>query len=295
MRIDPAARRKELDELSVAKDHQRIVHLLAGYEFPWDLHHSLELALLRSYASTPVSRLLDATGEFQERGQKRYDDTALLVGEFMKNGYDSPRGSAAIKRMNELHGQYRIPNEDYLFVLSTFVLDPIDWMSEYAWRPMTRREGDALFLFWKNVAERMGLSDIPTSLDELRKFAANYAEREFYFHVKNRRVADATMNIARHWLPLGTRWLVLPSVNALIDQPMRESFGFGRPSTPLRAILKTLLKLRGFAVSVLPKRRSSAFYCDKPTRTYRSDGYEVQHLGPEPKKNTKNASDDHSI
>ena len=291
MRIDPAARAKELDELSVEKDHQRIVHLLAGYEFPWDLHHSLELALLRSYASTPVSRLLDATGEFQERGQKRYDDTALLVGEFMKNGYDSPRGSAAIKRMNELHWQYKIPNEDYLFILSTFVLDPIDWMSEYAWRPMTRREGDALFLFWKNVAERMGLTDIPSGLDELREFAVSYTEREFRFDVRNRRVADATLDIARHWLPLGTRWLVLPSVNALIDQPMRESFGLGRPSTPLRAILKTLLKLRGFAVSVLPKRRSSAFYCDKPTRTYRSDGYEVQHLGPEPKKkNTKNAS-----
>ena len=267
VRIDPAARAKELKELSVEKAHKRIVHLLAGYEFPWDFHHSLEVALLRSYAAPSVSRLLDATGEFRERGQKRYDDTALLVSEFLKNGYDSPRGSAAIERMNELHWKYRIPNEDYLFVLSTFVLDPIDWMSEYAWRPMTRRECEALFLFWKTVAERMELTDIPASLDELREFAANYTEREFRFDERNRRVADATLDIARRWLPFGARWLVLPSVNALIDAPMRESFGFGRPSKPLRAILKTLLKLRGFAVSVLPKRRSPAFFCDAPTRT----------------------------
>ncbi len=79
MRINPAARAKDLAELSVEKDHQRIVHLLAGYEFPWDLVRSLEIALLRSYASLSVSRLLDATGEFRECGQKRYDDTALLV------------------------------------------------------------------------------------------------------------------------------------------------------------------------------------------------------------------------
>ena len=100
---------------------------------------SLEFALLRSYASQPISRLLDATREFQDHGQKRYDDTALIVAEFMKNGYDSPRGAAAIQRMNEQHGQFKISNEDFLFVLSTFVLDPIDWMSEYAWRPMTAR------------------------------------------------------------------------------------------------------------------------------------------------------------
>ena len=141
----------------------------------------------------------------------------------------------------------------------------------------------------------MELTDIPASLDELRKFALDYTDHKVFFHAKNRRVADATLDIARNWLPLGTRWLVLPTTNALIDQSMRESFGFGRPSKPLRAILKTLLKLRGFAVSVLPKRRSSAFYCDNPTRTYRSNGYKVQHLGPEPKKNSKNASDDHSI
>ncbi len=242
---------------------------------------ALEIALLRSYASPPVSRLLDATGEFRERGQKRYDDTALIVAEFMKNGYDSPRGAGAIRRMNAQHGRFKIGNEEFLFVLSTFVLDPIDWMSEYAWRPMTRREGDALFLFWKNVGERMGLADIPGDLGELRAFAADYVEREFRYDERNRRVADATLDIMRGWLPFGVRWLVLPSVNALIDPPMREAFGFGRPSRLLRVILRALLKLRGFTVSILPKRRSPAFFCDTPTRTYRSEGYEIRQLGPE--------------
>jgi hypothetical protein len=112
------------------------------------------------------------------------------------------------------------------------------------------------------------------------------------FDERSRRVADATMDMVRNWLPFGTRWLVLPSTNALIDPPMRKSFGFGRPSKLLRVILKTLLKLRGFAVSVLPKRTSPAFFCDVPTRTYRKDGYEFPQLGPAPKKSKKKNTSD---
>ena len=54
---------------------------------------------------------------------------------------------------------------------------------------MTEREGDALFPCGKNVAERMGLTDIPGGLDELREFAANYVERKFQYDDRNRRVA----------------------------------------------------------------------------------------------------------
>ena len=278
--IHPAARARQLDKLSVDKDHQRIVHLLAGYEFPWDFVRSLEIALLRSYSSPSVSRLLDMTGEFRERGQKRYDDTALLVAEFMKNGYDSPRGAAAIKRMNEQHAQFNIPNRDFLFVLSTFVLDPIDWMSQYAWRPMTQRECDALFLFWKNVGERMGLSEIPGNLVELREFAAEYSARNIRFDERNRRVVNATFYFAKRWLPLGARWILVPSVNALIDSTMREAFGLGRPPRLLSAFLKAALRTRGLVVSLMPKRKYPAFFCDAPTRTYRSAGYEIEQLGP---------------
>ncbi len=65
----------EMEALDPVRDHQRIVHLLACYEFPWDMTRSLELALLRTFCSPAVSRLLDQTKEFVGRPQKRYDDT----------------------------------------------------------------------------------------------------------------------------------------------------------------------------------------------------------------------------
>src|SRR5215211_1133051 len=84
---------EEIRSLDPIKDHCRIVHLMTGYEFPWDVVRALEVALMRTFCSPSISKLLHRTGEFGRHGQKRYDDTALLVAEFMHHGYEGERGS----------------------------------------------------------------------------------------------------------------------------------------------------------------------------------------------------------
>ena len=86
-------------------------------------------ALFRTYAVPSISGLLAETGEFERRPRKRYDDTELILAEMLENGLDSPRGRAALARMNAMHGRFPIANEDMLYVLSTFIFEPIrpDW------------------------------------------------------------------------------------------------------------------------------------------------------------------------
>jgi hypothetical protein len=43
-----------------------------------------------------ITALLDKTGEFYKRTQKRYDDAALIVAEIAKRGYESERGREAL-------------------------------------------------------------------------------------------------------------------------------------------------------------------------------------------------------
>src|SRR5687767_10830495 len=118
--MSPALR--EIRTLDPVRDHQRIVLLSMRQDFAFDTTRALELALFRTFASPRISGLLDRTGEFARDAQKRYDDTDLLVSELMEHGYDSDRGRAALRRMNQLHGRFDIPNQDFLYVLSTFVL-----------------------------------------------------------------------------------------------------------------------------------------------------------------------------
>src|ERR671939_778340 len=97
-----------IEALDPETEYWRIYRLHALQEFPWDVTRALELALYRTYAVGTIGELLDATGEFRTRPQLRYDDTALLLGEVLEHGFDSERGGAAIRRINEVHRRFAI-------------------------------------------------------------------------------------------------------------------------------------------------------------------------------------------
>ena len=119
---------------------EKTVWRLTFVDFPWDINKALEFALLRTYAVPSISGLLARTGEFEQRTAKRYDDTALLIREVLRNGLDSDRARRSFARINGMHGRFRIAPEDFLYVLSTFVFSPIDWLEAYGRRPMSDAE-----------------------------------------------------------------------------------------------------------------------------------------------------------
>ncbi len=171
---------RRIEELDPDADHEEIYRISAGYEFPWDYQRSLEFALFRTYCVPSISALLDATGEFERRPQKRYDDTALLMAELSAHGYDSPRGKQALRAINRMHGQYAIDNDDLRYVLSTFVYDPIDWIDRFGWRRLSEQERLAAFHFYRQVGLRMGIRALFTDFDEFQQFTVDYEDRHFH-------------------------------------------------------------------------------------------------------------------
>ena len=77
---------RHIATLDAERDHVQIMHYLAGYEFPWDYIRALEMALYRTFCAPTTSAVLDKSGEFHQRPQRRYDDTALLMGEIVEWG-----------------------------------------------------------------------------------------------------------------------------------------------------------------------------------------------------------------
>ena len=153
----------EIEQLDPVTDHQRIVHLSFGYEFPWDSIRALEIALYRTYCVPSISALLDRTGEFHQNTQRRYDDTSILVAEMCEWGYESGRGKEALERMNWAHGHFKIANDDFLYVLSTFIFEPVRWIDAVGWRPTCRNERLGYYCFWRGIGSRMGITGIPPS------------------------------------------------------------------------------------------------------------------------------------
>ena len=147
--------------LDAQAEYEQIYQILVSHEFPWDMNQSLSFALYRTYAVPSIGRLLKRTGEFTERTQKRYDDTALILDTVLEHGMASEPGRAAIRRMNQMHGAYPISNNDKLYVLCTFVTMPIRWLDTYGWRPLTDHEKTATASYYRALGQLMGIKDIP--------------------------------------------------------------------------------------------------------------------------------------
>eukprot|EP00468_Gymnochlora_sp_CCMP2014_P000860 CAMPEP_0167741250 /NCGR_PEP_ID=MMETSP0110_2-20121227/752_1 /TAXON_ID=629695 /ORGANISM="Gymnochlora sp., Strain CCMP2014" /LENGTH=111 /DNA_ID=CAMNT_0007625281 /DNA_START=175 /DNA_END=510 /DNA_ORIENTATION=- len=101
----------------------------------------LQFGLFKTYAVPSISAVLIKTGQFTSgftTCNRRYDDTDLIIGEILCHGdMDHPRSKLAIRRLNWLHGHYKISNEDFLYTLAVFACESVQWVKRWGWREMT--------------------------------------------------------------------------------------------------------------------------------------------------------------
>ena len=254
--------------------------LIATCAFPFDVARSLELALFRTYAVPRISALLRSTGELTERTRKRYDDTDLLLSEIIEHGYDSPRGKAAIANINGQHARYPIRNEDYLYVLSTFVYEPIRWIDRYGYRTLRASERLAWFYFWRAVGERMNIQDIPLGHEEFEQFNIAYENARFRFAQSNRDVAQQTSDLLLgFYLPRPLFALGRPAIHALLDAPLLSALGIPDQPAWLNWALTRALRVRGKVAAALPLHQRPVLRTRLHRPTYPT-GYTLDDLGP---------------
>ncbi|MEV0899714.1 oxygenase MpaB family protein [Actinoplanes sp. NPDC049802] len=275
---------RHIASLDPESDHLEIYQISSGREFPWDYTRALEFALFRTYCVPSISKLLAATGEFRDRPQRRYDDTALLMAEMAAHGYDSERGREALRVVNRAHGRYAISNDDMLYVLSTFVYDPIDWITRYGWRPLHSHEKLAAYFYYREVGKRMGIKDIPGSFPDFRNFKDSYEQKHFVYSDTNREIGEYTVGLFAGWFPGFARPAVRLGVRGMLDDRMLRAFGF-EPAPPwVGALAGAGLRARAAALRFFPPRRESVLARPGSNRTYPGypDGYRPSDLGAPP-------------
>jgi hypothetical protein len=270
---------EEIQALDPEADHQRIVFLSTCFDFPFDTTRALELALFRTFCVPSISSLLDRTGEFQNHAQKRYDDTDIIVSEMLEWGYASERGKRALDRMNQVHGRFKIANDDFRYVLSTFIFEPIRWNERFGWRPMCEQERLAWFYFWREVGRRMNIADLPKDYHAFECFNRNYERQRFRFTEANRRVGRATVNMFAGWGPRVLAPLIRRTIYAMLEDPLIEAFGFPQPSRGMRWLVPATLRLRARLRRWLPARRRPRRRTETTRPSYPA-GYRIEQLGP---------------
>jgi hypothetical protein len=219
-----------------------IIHnSLIEYEFPTTISSATFFALFKAYGIPSISSLLCQTGQFSSLAtvDKRNVDTSCLLLEAVLNEPGSPRAFEAIARINYLHSGYlqngKITEQDMLYTISLFALEPSRWVKKYEWRDLTSEELCAIGTIWKQLGEALGVKydllagsrngwkDGLEWLEELDQWSLEYQEAKMVPAVSNKTVADA--QIYHMTWSLSKRWqsIVSQTIAAILENRLREA------------------------------------------------------------------------
>ncbi|KAI7906373.1 uncharacterized protein BX663DRAFT_191052 [Cokeromyces recurvatus] len=284
-------------------------------EFPLFARCSLEFALFKPFSMPSVSKLLVSTREFLDRCPRRAEDTELILSEMIdpypriqnelrRNPHITEREvikqyerrEAAIDRLNEIHGKYPISDEDYLYTLVLFVVEPIRWINSWEWRKLDIREINAIFKVWHEIGTKMKIKNIPDTLDEWYKVQREYVVKLVSYHPNNWRCAVPTIQLLGSRLPSFMLPLLYKILPCLLEESECKAFGIQSASIFMRFIFNISISLRAIFIRYLCLPRDiydlrTPFHANEKGRyvphyfIYKphiySNGYRVEELGPE--------------
>ncbi|PGH01480.1 hypothetical protein AJ79_07918 [Helicocarpus griseus UAMH5409] len=231
-------------------------------EFPFMYLKALQFALFRTYGIPTISETLVRTGQFArpEFSMKRYADTGVLIAEFMGNAPSSARAHEAIARMNYLHSGYRmsgkILDDDMLYTLSLFAVEPIRFINTYEWRKASDMEVCAIGTFWKSVGDAMQISfdHLPSSktgwkdgihfFEELKAWSLAYEAKTMVPSKWNKDNADQTVAVLLYDFPVIMRPLARNMVLYMMDDRLREAMMYEKPNIFYKIFFASGFKLR---------------------------------------------------
>ncbi|KAL9020691.1 MAG: hypothetical protein Q9185_002139 [Variospora sp. 1 TL-2023] len=249
--------------------------IIMQLEFPFTFYKAIQFALFRTYGIPSISKVLVATSQLSDvaTASKRYADTAALLREFLSHRPSSPRTLEAIARMNYIHSLYQqsgaISNDDMLFTLSLFVLEPCRWIERYEWRALKDFEKCSLAVFWKSIGDAMGISyrrlesaeegwvDGVHWLEELQAWSEQYERKKMLPHPDNKRNADETVAILLWGIPKSLKSFGKRVVSALMDDRLREAMMYEKPSESYYTLLACIFGLRKFLLRYVSPPRPS--------------------------------------
>ncbi|RMZ89123.1 hypothetical protein DV736_g3640, partial [Chaetothyriales sp. CBS 134916] len=151
-----------------------------------------------------------------ENASKRYEDTGILIGEYLAHHPQAERTLKSIARMNYLHSPYvksgKITNEDFLYTLSVFITEPIYWINQFEWRTLTEYEVCALGTFWKSIGDAMGINykghlkretwqDGIEFCEDIKEWAQHYEAKKMVPTATNKQTANELVPLLLHYVP----------------------------------------------------------------------------------------------
>ncbi|MBO0768756.1 MAG: DUF2236 domain-containing protein [Solirubrobacterales bacterium] len=256
--------RDEVARLDPERDNERIAHLTAEVRYGDPLLVALlyTVAFCRQMAVPSIARVVHRGGAspIMVATRKRNDDTLMLFGEFMRSGHSSPRGRAAITRMNEIHARFPIDQDQMLYTLASLTFEQERIPRGLGLDPLSETEKLANFYFWREVGRLAGIEQRPETYEAYWEWTRSYEASHWGYSDGGRAVVDAMIADFVSRVP---RALARPARGLLLaamEDDLLDVFGLEHPDAAVRKLARALVAgyFRGRALLPDPGERSWA-------------------------------------
>ncbi|KAL2914828.1 hypothetical protein HK105_205570 [Polyrhizophydium stewartii] len=221
------------------------------------------------------------------------DSVELLIYELVENEMGTKRSMRTLQRLSYLRAVSDLTNEQCLYLVCLFATTPCDWINRFAHRRLGRLETEAFYILWAEVAVRIGLTGVPTSLAGMREYARAFEASR----VAPTRTGQVLAHDLLNMILMRTRFDTVISVRNALGTflPRRVAQALALPRAPysvMTLITRAAIAVTGMYMFALMdfartiarrtgRRTADGYYIPNWTfgRVY-SCGYVIEELGP---------------
>lgn len=265
--------RRRIAALDPVADNEEAARLTFEvlYGDPIAVHAGYLIGFSRQVAVPGIAHVIyrGGAGENLRDVAGRTDDSLALLGAFFHWGHSSPRGRAAIARMEQIHKRFAITDEQKLYTLATLIFEGERIGRQLGFTPFTANQREASWRFWRGVAEQMPLGGLPPTAEELWRWMLEYEREHWRYTDDGRRVVDRFFeDWTTRWFPRPARGLGRQILLALMDEDLRAVLRLEDPSRRVEWLLRACARanLPLTQVRPLPTDRSwMDHFCGEPS------------------------------
>lgn len=223
-------------------DYEQIVREIV-WQYPVDLNLSHWFGFFRTYGAPSISTLLFQTNESVRNPRKRTEDTAYIISYLLMNGLNEPTSGYPLGLINMSHSRFKIPNEDYLYVLSIFILEPMRMNKLYSWKIWSEREKRAYCNFFVELGKKMGIENIPSRWEQFVELQDDYERRNFVFQPHQTVLAKKLKGAAGEESFFFVGWMLKLGLPVVLGNRLSVALGLPIPSAFRKGLTWVVFKL----------------------------------------------------
>ncbi|MBM7417446.1 MULTISPECIES: oxygenase MpaB family protein [Nocardiaceae] len=277
---DKHSRLKQIEKLDPVDDCVEVYRLFVD-DFKASSAFAVTGGLFVTFAVPRISRILTQSRQFEDELQKRLVDTVLLDHHIHDKGFVPGLGRDSMRRVNEMHRQYDIHPEDYVFIGCWEAVSYIWYAENYGWRPVTEKEKLAAVTFVKLRARHMYGGEkkmpYPETLEAMETFCADYLDAQIAYEPQNKRLGATLLDyVLKDYPKILHRPIQAFFFSVGPDDRLITNCGFDLPSPRAKKISRKLMRLYA-KLDPMPGGLT-ALAQDLVAKEY-PDGYQVDLLG----------------